>query len=51
MALCEVCGLQKTLMVDEMICVDCFEELPHEKEEAVCSDFEQSLVYNLEDTP
>ena len=49
--LCESCGRQKTLMVDETICVDCFEELPHEQEEAVRSDLEQSLVYNLEDNP
>jgi len=52
--LCEVCGRQKSLMVDESMCVDCFEELPHEQDEAVCKDFysdlETSLIYNLEDT-
>lgn len=54
MALCDVCGRQKTLMVDETICVDCFEELPHEQEEAICrdlySDLEELTVHTLEDT-
>ena len=42
--LCEFCGSQKTLMVDETICIDCFEEMPHEEDEAVCSELLSGLT-------
>lgn len=30
-------------MVSEDLCLDCFQEMPHEEEEIICSDYSDSI--------
>ena len=35
---CLSCRRSDQIMVSEELCLDCFQELPHEEEEIICSD-------------
>jgi hypothetical protein len=49
--ICSLCGHTKDVLIDDEICVECFEMLPHELEEICCFDSPATPVYELSEFP